>query len=78
VRPTITLDDDVASRLARLNVTRPIDEVANEVLRAGLDQIEAQSSTARYTIVPVSGKALRTDLDNTFDVIADIEGDDYK
>jgi hypothetical protein len=32
----------------------------------------------KYVIKPVKGRPLRTDLDNIGEVIAEVEGDDYR
>jgi len=81
MRTTITLEADVAARLERLRRTRPFKDVVNDALRTGLDELErAQSrkATARYTITPVKGHPLRLNIDNIAEVIAEVEGDDYK
>ncbi len=79
MRTTITLDPDVATRLERLRRTRPFKEVVNEALRAGLDELErGQKKAAPYKIKPVKGYPYRTDLDNIGEILAEIEGDDYK
>jgi hypothetical protein len=81
MRTTITLDPDIAARLERLRRTRPFKEVVNEALRAGLDTLEHGQRGAkepRYTIKTVKGYPLRTNLDNIAEVIAEVEGDDYK
>jgi Arc/MetJ family transcription regulator len=80
MRTTITLDKDVAARLARLKKTRPFKELVNDALRAGLDEIERQQSKKirRYSLTPVKGEPLRTDLDNVADLLAETEGDAFK
>ncbi len=81
MRTTITLDADVAIRLEKLRRTRPFKEVINDALRAGLDEIERGQRGAkepRYTIKTVKGYPRRTNLDNIAQVLAEVEGDDYK
>ena len=80
MRTTITLDPDVAKRLERLKKTRPFKDVVNEALRAGLDELERPKTTkpARYTIKTVKAGPLRMNIDNIAEVIAEVEGDDYK
>jgi len=80
MRTTITLERDVASRLERLKKTRPFKELVNDALRTGLDEIERhqQKRVRRYTVTPVKGEPLRTDLDNVAEVLAGLEGDAYK
>ena len=45
MRTTVTLDNDVASRIERLKKTRPFKQLVNDALRAGLDQIERESAS---------------------------------
>jgi hypothetical protein len=80
MRTTITLEKDVAARLERLKRTRPFKTLVNDALRAGLDQIEGgmTKKPKRYSLTPVKGLPRRTDLDNIAEVIAEIEGEDYK
>lgn len=81
MRTTITLDPDVASRIERLKKTRPFKELVNDALRVGLDEIERESSKRprrRYTVTPVKGRPLRTDLDNIAEVLAEVEGDGFR
>ncbi len=80
MRTTITLDTDVASRIARLKKTRPFKQLANDALRAGLDQIERESviKTVRYSLTPVEGQPRRTDLDNVAELLAEVEGDSFR
>jgi Arc/MetJ family transcription regulator len=80
MRTTITLDKDVASRLARMKKTRPFKELVNDALRAGLDEMERTDSKRprRYTIAAVKGRPRRTDLDNIAEVMAEVEGDRFK
>lgn len=80
MRTTLTLDDDVAARLERLRRDRRFKDLVNEALRAGLDQLEAEvhEPAERYEVRPVEGEPLRTDLDNVADVLAEVEGDDFR
>jgi hypothetical protein len=80
MRTTITLEKDVAARLNRLRKTRPFKDLVNDALRVGLDEIENTSSAdySSYSITPVDGKPRRTDLDNIAEVIAEVEGDDFR
>lgn len=57
------------------------EAVANDALRLGLDELERAQrgvTEARYTITPVKGYPRRMDIDNIAEVIAEIEGEDYK
>lgn len=79
MRTTITLEKDVAARLDRLKKTRPFKQLVNDALRAGLDEIERRPKKAgRYSLTPVKGEPLRTNIDNIAEVIAEMEGDAYK
>jgi Arc/MetJ-type ribon-helix-helix transcriptional regulator len=81
MRTTITLEADVHARLERLRRTRPFKDVVNEALRAGLDELERSQRAGkegRYTIKTVKGYPRRTNLDNIAELIAEVEGDDYK
>jgi metal-responsive CopG/Arc/MetJ family transcriptional regulator len=80
MRTTITLEKDVAARLKRLRRTRPFKELINEALRAGLDEIENTSSKKgkRYSMTPVEGHPRRTNLDNVAELIAEVEGDQFR
>ncbi len=73
MRLTNSLDKDIAARLDRLRKTRPFKDLVNEALRAGLDKIENN-----YSINPVRGHPVRTDLDNVAEVIADVEGERFR
>jgi len=81
MRTTVTLDADVVSRLERLRGTRPFNEVVNEALRFGLDQLERAQrggKEPRYKIKTVRAYPRRTNLDNIAEIIAEVEGEDYK
>jgi hypothetical protein len=81
MRTTITLDPDVAARLERLRRTRPFKDVVNEALRTGLDEMERGpkgGKEPRYRIKTVKGYPLRTNLDNIAELIAEVEGENYK
>ena len=80
MRTTITLEKDVAARLERLRKTRPFKDLVNDALRVGLGELENASSTSYgpYSITPVEGRPRRTDLNNIAEVIAEVEGDDFR
>jgi hypothetical protein len=78
MRTTITLEKDVASRIERLRKTRPFKQLVNDALRASLDEMERAKTTVPYSITPVEGIPRRTDLDNVAEVLAEIEGDDFR
>jgi hypothetical protein len=82
MRTTLTLDDDVAVRLTRLQHQsgRTFKDVVNTVLRTGLDQLETSSSVARpsYHLQPVALGPRLPDLDNIADIVAVAEGEGYR
>ena len=77
MRTTLTLDDDVAARLKRLSRGGRFKDLVNEVLRRGLERLEAREPRPDYRIKPVRLSPSRTDLDNVADVLAETEGDDH-
>lgn len=79
MRITVTLEKDVASRMERLRKTRPFEQLVNDALRAGLDEMERASATTKmpYSITPVKGMPRRTDLNNVAEILADSEADDF-
>ena len=80
MRTTITLEKDVASRIERLKKTRPFKQLVNDALRAGLDEIERNGARkpARYSLTPVDGRPRRIDLDNVAELLAEVEGDNFR
>jgi hypothetical protein len=80
MRTTITLERDIAVRIERLKKTKPFKQLVNDALRAGLDEIERRQKreVPRYSITPLKGEPLRTDLDNVAEVLAEVEGDAFK
>jgi len=78
MRTTLTLDPDVAARLKRLSQGGRFKDVVNEALRRGLERLESREPRRQYRIKAVKGKPRRTDLDNIGEVLAEIEGDDYR
>jgi hypothetical protein len=82
MRTTLTLDDDVAIRLTRLQQQsgRTFKDLVNTALRTGLDQFEAPPSTARspYHLQPVALGPRLPDLDNIADILAVAEGEGYR
>jgi hypothetical protein len=80
MRTTITLEKDVAARVERLRKDRPLKDLINEALRAGLEHIERKDAppSAPYSVEPVEGRPKRTNLDNIAEVLAEVEGDSYR
>lgn len=81
MRTTLTLDDDVAAQLEGLRTRggRPFKQVVDDVLRAGLAQVEREEQASRgpYTRSVFLGEALLPDLDDVSETLALVEGDDH-
>jgi hypothetical protein len=79
---TLTLDNDMATRLERLSHLRneSFKHTINEVLQAGLNLIESKSvhSNKPYRIKPVHLGAKLPNLDNVAEILAATEGELYK
>lgn len=83
MRTTITLEDDVAAELAKLQTARdePFKQTLNTVLRAGLASMSrgAERKRAAYRTTPVSLGAPRMgNLDDISEVLAFAEGEDHQ
>lgn len=83
MRTTLTLDDDVAARLAELRARgdrRSLKQVVNDVLRAGLAALDRERPvpSGPYTRAVSLGKPRLPDLDDVSEVLAVAEGDDYR
>jgi len=82
MRTTLTLDDDVAAQIRRLRESRKIGlkDLINEALRSGLKAMqESKRPKRRFQTKPVSlGRCFFDNLDNTAEVLAVVEGEDYK
>jgi hypothetical protein len=81
MRTTLTIDDDVLDR-ARAMAARqrsPFRRVVNEALRIGLQTVEASATSRPYHTRPhkLGLKAGRS-LDNIQELIAQIEGEEYR
>lgn len=80
MRTTLTLDDDVASRLEGLRRShdRSYRDIVNEALRLGLDRLASPSLEPQrpYRTNGVSlGGSLVGDVANVHEVLAIVEGD---
>jgi len=84
VRTTLSLDDDVAIELQRLQRKRgdAFKQTVNAVLRAGLSIMAGRrsgSGTPRIRTEPASlGTPRLKNLDNISEVLAFAEGEDYR
>ena len=82
MRTTVTLEDDVAAELGKLQKARDesFKATINAVLRAGLAKLSAkrEQKRAAYKTKPVSlGKPRLESLDDISEVLAFAEGEDH-
>jgi len=82
MRTTLTLDDDVAVLIRRVQAERKasLKEVVNEALREGLQRMTVPPPPERPYRTPSfdAGRCLLGSIDNTAEVLALIEGEAYK
>jgi hypothetical protein len=82
MRTTLSLDDDVAALLEQVQKARKatLKQVVNEALRNGLDRMSKPAvERAPFRTEPVTlGKCYFPSLDNTWEVLAEAEGEAYK
>jgi hypothetical protein len=81
MRTTITLEDDVALMLEKLqkDEQKSFKQIVNEVLRRGLvERRPAGKKESRYSTPELRpGPCKYPDLDNVAEVLAVAEGEDY-
>ncbi|RKX74441.1 MAG: DUF2191 domain-containing protein [Spirochaetes bacterium] len=81
MRTTITLDDDVAAMLEKLQKKeqKTFKQIVNEVLRAGIIQKKSAGHTRpRYSTPELStGPCKYPDLDNIAEILAVAEKEDF-
>jgi hypothetical protein len=81
MRTTLSLDDDVAAMLARVQIARKtsLKQVVNEALRQGLRQMTAPAPPRQpYRTPSVSlGRCQVGSIDDVAEVLAVAEGDGY-
>jgi len=81
MRTTLSIDDDVLERARAISVKRrtPFKQIINEALRAGLDRVEAPAESRPYRTEPhAMGLKPGRNLDNIQELLAQIEGEDYR
>jgi hypothetical protein len=82
MRTTLTIDDDLAVQIEALRRKggRRFREVVNEALRRGLSAMESPRKSQRSfkTRVFDAGAARLPNLDNVAEVLAVIEGEEFK
>jgi hypothetical protein len=83
MRTTLTLDDDVAALLEQVQAKRKasLKEVVNTALRSGLIAMsrpaEKDRTPFRTKLLPNGPRSI-PNIDNVAEVLAAIEGEDYK
>jgi hypothetical protein len=82
MRTTLSLDDDVAALLQQIQKKRDatLKQVVNEALRRGLEHMTQPAVPEKpFRTQPVNlGKCYFPNLDNTWEVLAEAEGDLHK
>ena len=81
MRTTLTLDEDVAQKTRDLakRMKKPFKTVVNEALRLGLDQVEKPLKRKKYRTDPhPMGLRDGYDLDNIQELLAQVEGEDFR
>lgn len=83
MRTTLSLDDDVAAQLDQIRARgkQPFKQVVNDVLRAGLGQLEREQSVRRegpYTRAVSLGRPRLPSVDDISEALAVVEGEHYR
>ncbi len=81
MRTTLPIDDDVLDRARALSqkLGTPFRRVVNEALRAGLETVEAPTKMRRYRTQPHKmGLKAGKNLDNIQELLAQVEGEDFR
>lgn len=82
MRTTLTLEQDVVARLEQLRRERnaSLKAVVNEALRVGLDRLLEPPSPSRepVSIRPVALGPRVPEVDNTAEMLAVFEGEDWR
>jgi len=81
MRTTITLDEDVLDRARALaaKLGTSFKAIINEALRRGLDQVERPAKRRPYRTKPhAMGLRKGYSLDNIQELLAQVEGEDFR
>ena len=81
MRTTLTIADDVLERARAVSTKlgRPFKAIINEALRAGLDQVEKPTKQRHYRTNPHKmGLRQGHNLDNIQELLAQVEGEDFR
>ncbi len=80
MRTTLTLDPDVAAKAKRgaARLHKPLKQIINAALRAGLDQVLSPPAAKRYRTKPrAMGLRAGFSYDNISELLARAEGEDH-
>ena len=81
MRTTLTLDKDVADQARRVvaKLGKPFKQVVNDALRLGLGQLQEPPRRRKYVTKPRKlGLRPGLSIDNVGELLAQVEGDNYK
>ena len=81
MRTTLALDDDVLEKARAVagQLKLPFKKVVNEALRCGLREVEKPAKKRPYRTVPrAMGLRKGLSLDNISELLAQVEGEDYR
>ena len=82
MRTTLTLEDDVAAQLQRLQKRRglKLKDAVNQVLRIGLTRIDAEATAVTpYRTPPMDlGRCLLASIGDIAEALAMAEGEDHR
>ena len=81
MRTTLAIDDDVLDRARSVaaKLHEPFRQVVNEALRAGLQTVQEPSRTRPYCTRPRKlGLRPGRSLDNIQELLAQVEGEEYR
>jgi len=81
MRTTLVIDDDVLDRARTVagKLHAPFRQVVNEALRAGLQTVEAPANRRPYRTTPHKlGLQPGVNLDNIQELLAQVEGENYR
>ena len=82
MRTTLTIDDDIAAELERLRRGRNLSrkKLVNEALRLGVREMTAPAKKGKRfrTRTFHGGKLLVASIDNVAELLAEIEGEDWR
>ena len=81
MRTTLALDDDVLEKARAVagQLKMPFKKVVNEALRCGLREVEKPAKKRPYKMIPhAMGLKKGYNLDNIQELLAQLEGEDFR